>query len=174
MHNRTREDVLADKLGELVKGIQIDKDMADWIAEALQKDSEKEKGYNDKKFQVLTSQATKIQNRMKQAYRDKLDGNITEEFFQENMKEWQKELSEIQLTLSQCDNPGTKLEDGIFILELSKKAYLLYSQRNSLEKRKILNFLLSNGLLKSGNPCPVYRKPFDILTNPALCSVRGG
>jgi hypothetical protein len=33
------------------------------------------------------------------------------------------------------------------------------------ERAKLLNFLLSNALLKDGNLCSTYRKPFDILAN---------
>ena len=49
----------------------------------------------------------------------------------------------------------------------------LYFQQNSTEKRELLNFLLSNCTFESGNLCPEWRKPFDILINPAIRSVRG-
>ena len=38
------------------------------------------------------------------------------------------------------------VQDGIRLLELSKKAYFLYKQQDSSEKRKLLNFVCSNSI----------------------------
>jgi DNA invertase Pin-like site-specific DNA recombinase len=172
---RIREEELDRLLGEVVKKIKIDEKIANWVEKSINKGSEKEREYIEKKLRVLNAQLTKINNRMKQAYKDKLDGLISEKFFKENMKEWEKEKEEIEKEIIECENllKDIRVEDTKLILELAQNAYYLYSQQPPSEKRKLLNIILSNCVFDSGNLYPVFKKPFDILANFSLCSVRG-
>jgi Fe2+ transport system protein B len=172
---RIREEELDRLLGEVVKKIKIDEKIVNWVEKSINKGSEKEREYIEKKLRVLNAQLTKINNRMKQAYKDKLDGLISEKFFKENMKEWEKEKEEIEKEIIECENllKDIRVEDTKLILELAHNAYYLYSQQPPSEKRKLLNIILSNCVFDSGNLYPVFKKPFDILANFSLCSVRG-
>jgi len=175
-NTRIREEDLDGLLGEVVKRIKIDEKIANWVEKSINKGSEKEREYLEKKLQVLNAQLTKINNRMKQAYEDKLDGLISEEFFKKNMKEWEREKEEIEIEINRCENllKDIRVDDAKLIMELAYNAYYLYSQQPPSEKRKLLNILLSNCTFDSGTLCPAYKKPFDVLANPAICSVRGG
>jgi hypothetical protein len=51
----------------------------------------------------------------------------------------------------------------LYSLELSKKAYFLYKQQNSSEKRKLLNFVCSNSIWKDHTLTATFRQPFDLL-----------
>jgi hypothetical protein len=55
------------------------------------------------------------------------------------------------------------VQDGIRLLELSKKAYFLYKQQDSSEKRKLLNFVCSNSKWKDQTLTATFRQPFDRL-----------
>lgn len=55
------------------------------------------------------------------------------------------------------------VQDGIRLLELSKKAYFLYKQQDSSEKRKLLNFVCSNSIWKDHTLTATFRQPFDLL-----------
>jgi site-specific DNA recombinase len=55
------------------------------------------------------------------------------------------------------------IEEGVRLLELTQKAVDLYEKQEMMEKRRILDFVLSNCLWKDGALIPNYRKPFDML-----------
>ena len=55
------------------------------------------------------------------------------------------------------------VQDGIRLLELSKKAYFLFKKQNSSEKRKLLNFVCSNSIWKDQTLTAMFRQPFDLL-----------
>jgi hypothetical protein len=55
------------------------------------------------------------------------------------------------------------VQDGIRLLELSKKAYFLYKQEDSSEKRKLLNFVCSNSILKDHTLTATVRQPLIYL-----------
>ena len=54
-------------------------------------------------------------------------------------------------------------EEGVQLLELAQRAHALFESQPSQQKRKILNFVLSNCTWKGGELTAQYRKPFDLL-----------
>jgi hypothetical protein len=54
-------------------------------------------------------------------------------------------------------------EEGIRLLELAQRAHLLFENQPPAEKRKLLDFVLSNCRWKDGKLQAEYRKPFDML-----------
>ncbi|HLM23878.1 MAG TPA: hypothetical protein VK274_02425 [Pyrinomonadaceae bacterium] len=55
------------------------------------------------------------------------------------------------------------VHDGVRLLELAKKAYLLFKQQSPSEKRKLLNFVCSNSVWKDQTLTVTFRQPFDLL-----------
>jgi site-specific DNA recombinase len=66
---------------------------------------------------------------------DKLDGRITEEFWERKSAEWRQEEERLQVLMRDLDEPHpNRLRDGARILELANKAHFLYLRQNSAEK----------------------------------------
>ena len=58
---------------------------------------------------------------MDQIYLDKLDGQVSEEFWEQNTGAWRKEQEEIRQTISQHEQANIHFfEDGIKLFELAK------------------------------------------------------
>ena len=55
------------------------------------------------------------------------------------------------------------IEEGIQLLELAHNAYVLFESQPATEKRKLLDFVLSNCTWKGGELTTKYRQPFDVL-----------
>jgi hypothetical protein len=86
------------------------------------------------------------------------------DFFERKLREWrqtQKRLAD-QITEYQ-EAAHDYVQDGIRLLELSKKAYFLCKQQDSSEKRKLLNFVCSNSIWKDHTLTATFRQPFDLL-----------
>ena len=62
----------------------------------------------------------------------------------------------------------TYFDEGIKIFELAQNAYTLFLKQKPLEKRRLLNFLLSNCTWKHGELHAEFRQPFDILAVTAM------
>jgi site-specific DNA recombinase len=159
-----RQEELEEKMGEIVRNIQIDKEHLELIVEALRLSHSQEKEYHDQMIKNLNAVYLRLQNRLDQAYLDKLDGNISEEFWKLKSEEWRTEQQSIREKIHLHESANVNYFDqGVRILELAHRAYPLYLRQDSFEKRKLLDFLLSNCTLNDGILCPTYRKPFDIL-----------
>ena len=59
-------------------------------------------------------------------------------------------------------------DQGIKILKLTQKLYLVYFQKNPKEKSQLVKLLLSNCTLNDENLCPTYKKSFGKITERAL------
>ena len=83
---------------------------------------------------------------MEQAYLDKLDGKIPDEFWQRKSVEWQSEESEVLGVLRGLNQPNEQSHvlNLTRILELANKACFLYLKQNAAERAKLLQLLVSN------------------------------
>ncbi|MBI3408098.1 MAG: recombinase family protein [Planctomycetes bacterium] len=159
-----REETLEDQFAEIVRRIQLDEETAEWIKLALRDSLADETRFYQQAVGRLTAQLEQVKRRLNQAYLDKLDGKITEEFWAEKSSEWQTEQARLiaELTRHQESDSGY-LDSGVHILELAEQAYDLYLHQPPAEKRRLLTLLLSNCTLTNGKISPVYRQPFDII-----------
>src|SRR5712692_3025228 len=96
----------------------------------------------------LQQRLASVRHRIDQAYMDKLDGKISEEFWQRKTAEWQLEEQQIQMAMQGLEDAHPdRLLTAKRTLELANKAYFLYVTQTPAEQAKLLKMVLSN--------CPV-------------------
>ena len=142
----------------------------DWVTEALHQSHADQRRFRDEAIAQLRAEHSKIRNRLDKLYEDRLDGFIEPAFFERKAQEWrqaQKRLTD-QIGEHQ-DSNHNYFQDGVRLLELSKKAYFLFEKQNPAEKRRLLDFVCSNSTWKDQTLTATFRQPFDILavTNKA-------
>ncbi len=116
----------------------------------------------------LNHRLASVRRRMDQAYTDKLDSKIPEDFWTRRSQEWQREEQQILLAIRGLeDSEPDRALTATRILELANKAYFLYLRQNPVEKGKLLKIVLSNCLIDNVSIYPTYRKPFDLILNAA-------
>ena len=101
---------------------------------------------------------------MSQAYADKLDGKIAEDFWQRQMSQWQSEEQQIKLSMEPLKEPKTDCAlNAQRTLELAHVAYSLYVTQKPAEQAELLRKVLSNCSIDAVSVTPTYRKPFDMI-----------
>ena len=159
-----REEVISEKFGDLLKLIQINEEILNWIIEALKESNTEKKEYHQGMLSSLNRELSKIQTRLVKIYEDRLDGLITTELWEQMNKKYLLEQEAIKRKLQAHLSANERYyEGGIRILELAQRAYILYKTQNFLEQRKLLNFILLNCKLKDGELHPEFRQPFDMI-----------
>jgi site-specific DNA recombinase len=106
---------------------------------------------------------------MDSAYLDKLDGKITEEFWQRKQDEWQSEEGRITGQIQGIKEPifEQRLIDAHRILELAQNAHSLYLTRKPAEQAELLRSVLLNCSIDAVSLYPTYRSPFDLIAKRA-------
>ena len=160
----TREEVLEEKFTEVLKGLSLDSKVLTWVTEALRESHGDEKHYHDEAIERLQKEYARLQDRIEAMYVDKLDGKIDGNFFDRKAGEWCAEQDRISLSIEEHQTANqTYLEEGIRILELSRRAHELFRKQEPREKRRLLNFVLSNCTWGNGDLEVTYRQPFDMI-----------
>ncbi len=159
-----REEELGDRLGKILRDIHIPDAVLAQLQESLLSDKGREEEIREQQGRLLEQRLAQIHRRMDQAYQDKLDGKIGEEFWARKSAEWQAEEHQVLGSIQslQATRPE-RLLDAARILELANKAYFLYVKQPPAEKAKLLRMVLSNCAIDAVSIYPTYRKPFDLI-----------
>jgi site-specific DNA recombinase len=159
-----REEELGDRLGEILKDIHIPDAILTQLKSALLSGKSCQDKHRKQQGERLQQRLEVVRHRVEQAYIDKLDGKITEEFWARQSAHWQREEEQIHLAMQGLEQSSPdRMVEGVKILELANKAHFLYLRQPPTEKAKLLRIVLSNCTLDAASIYPTYRKPFDLI-----------
>jgi hypothetical protein len=132
-------------LGQVLKDIHIPDDILAQLERSLLHDRGRDEAHGKSENERLRTRLTQLRRRAEQAYVDKLDGKITEAFWEAKSSEWNQEEQQIHSALDGLKQPSPeKMWNGIRILELANKAYFLYVKQQPAEKAPNCTFELQN------------------------------
>jgi hypothetical protein len=106
-------------------------------------------------------------------YVDKLDGKIDGDFFDKMAGQWREEQRRLQHDIDRHEEAEQSyMDEGVRILELARNAKALFEQQPAREKRRLLNFVLSNCSWEDGEVVATLRQPFDLLAETTAIAAR--
>jgi hypothetical protein len=159
---------MAAKLGVVLKDIRIPDAILTKLQESLTCDQNQLLNNASVQRNSLEQRLAAVQRRMDQAYQDKLDEMIPQEFWERKMLEWTEDERQIQAALTRLEVPSSgPILGAKRILELANKAYSLYLTQNPTEQAILLRMVLLNCSVDAASVCPTYRKPFDLICRRA-------
>ncbi len=139
--------------------------LAEWIRKALKESHKDEIEYHSSALNELNQKYNQIQQRLDKLYDDKLDGNITEEFYNRKFQQYTEEKEKILEAIERHSQASNKyFELGINIYELSQKAREIYLKASLEQKRQLISLVFTNLLLDEGKLSYSYSKPFQLLS----------
>jgi len=160
----TREEVLAERFARTLKGMALDIDVVEWVAGALRESHADEKHERDEAVARLQANYDQIQTRLDAMYLDKLDGRIDAPFFDRKAADWRREQHGILRAIQvHQDADQSYIEDGIQLLELASDAHQLFLEQEPQEKRRLLEFMVSNASWKEDELSVNLRQPFNLI-----------
>ena len=153
--------------------MQFDDETLELVSSALRESDADEKRFHEDAIQRLQIEYSRLQNRIDQMYIDKLDGRVDAEFFDQKSAEWRQEQAGVRQTLEQHENANQSyLEEGVAILELADRAAELFEKQVASEKRRLLDFVVSNCRWADGELTVKFRQPFDMIAVRAKEPIR--
>jgi site-specific DNA recombinase len=169
-----REEVLERQFSDLLGQLSFDDEALGWVREALHASHTDETREHEGAIERLQTEHRRLQNRLDAMYVDKLDGRVDATFYERMSASWREEqgccLREIEQ--HQAANKSY-MDEGVRLLELARNARRLFERQEPREKRRLLNFLVSNCSWKSGELTVTLRQPFDLLSETTLALEKG-
>ena len=160
----TREEVLEEKFTGLLKSISFDAEVLSWVTKALRESHGDEKKFHDEQIARLQRDQRRVQGRIDVMYMDKLDGRIDAAYFDSKAAECRNEQVRLAQEIEMHRNANRHyIDEGAKLLDLARRAHQLFERQPAREKRKLVDFVLSNCQWKNGELMADYRQPFDLL-----------
>jgi site-specific DNA recombinase len=106
-------------------------------------------------------------------YIDKLDGKIGGDFYEKFAGDWREKQCRLQREIDRHEAAEQSyMDEGVQILELAQNAQRLFEQQEPRQKRRLLNFVLSNCSWDDGEVVATFRQPFDLLAETTAIIAR--
>jgi hypothetical protein len=161
-----REEKLARIFGEIVNSISLSKIQCKWIKNVIKERKDIELIALNNRLSALSSQKSKIENRISKLLDMKFDGNIDDQTYKWKEAEYRNQLMDIDLSIKKYGNLNPNYyNDCRRILDFSNRLNTIYSRADLEDKARILRLLASKYVLDGLTISATYRKPFSYLNN---------
>jgi site-specific DNA recombinase len=144
----------------------------EWVRDALHASHADERREQEEAIKRHQAEYKRLQDRINAMYVDKLDGVVDTGFFEKMSNQWREEQTRCQREIDRHQNADKSyMEEGVQLLELARNAQRLFERQEPREKRRLLNFVLSNCTWDDGEVVATFRQPFDLLAETAAVAV---
>ena len=163
-----REEVIAEQFSEILGRLQFGQGTLQWLTKALQESHADQAKEHEAAVARLQAEYDRLQARIHAIYVDQLDGGIDKAMFNQLSGQWRKEQNRLLDDIAfHGAADQSYLEEGAQLLGLASNAQEMFARQEPSEKRRLLNFVLSNSTWQNGTLIPVWRQPFDLLAETA-------
>ncbi len=148
-------------IGEFLKSFHVSKNLLESI-QCFIKDIHNDKNnYQEQVESNITMKIEQLSKRIRQAYDDKCDGKIDEDFWKERNQEYHAERAELIEKLQRINEADEKFYDTCEqLLKFAKNAYDMFMNGTVEDKRFITQIVLSNSTY--------YDKKLDVELHPVF------
>jgi site-specific DNA recombinase len=171
--NYVREEALEQKFTEMLGQLRFDDEVLEWVRESLHASHADERREHEEAIRRLQGEHKRLGDRINAMYLDKLDGRVDSAFFDKMSAQWREEQTRCLREIAGHESAEQSyMDEGIQILELARNAQKLFERQEPREKRRLLNFLLSNCSWENGEVVAAFRQPFDFLAQTTAVATR--
>ena len=165
-HKYLREEKLEKKIIKVLKDLECkDKDMLAWIRNTLKENHKYEVEARTKEINSLHQEEKKLLKRLDKLYEDKVDGEITKEFYKSKSENYSMKLRQVRINMKKLIEANEKyINLGLAIFELAQASAKVYEMcPTEAEKREVLNTVFLNIKIKDGNIDPDYKNGLELV-----------
>lgn len=160
------EPQIEDQLIKFVTNLEVKNPrLMAWIRKALKESHKELIEYNTTSLNELNERFKTIEGRFEKIYDDKLDGKITEEFYNKQFKRYTKEKEEIAESLNkQSQNSNKFYQLSMNIYDLAQRAKEIYLKAKNINtKRQLIRLIFANLSINKGVLDYEYSTAFKVL-----------
>ena len=102
-------------------------------------------------------------------YVDKVDSVADSAFYEKISSQWREKQNRCQREIDRLQTANKSyMDEGVKMIELASNAQTRYENQEPRQKRRLLNFLLSNCSWLDGKVVATFRQPFDLLAETSV------
>ncbi|PIR42693.1 hypothetical protein CO058_00540 [candidate division WWE3 bacterium CG_4_9_14_0_2_um_filter_35_11] len=138
-----------------------------WVGKAIREQNRNEINYYEAISTDLVSKKNMYERRISMLYNDKLDGKVTESFYNQKIDEFRGESEKIENTINKNQGAFNKYGKlGTNLYDLSQRASYIYKEAKSeSHRRSLVNLMFSELILDAMSLQAKYNEAFDLIHN---------
>jgi site-specific DNA recombinase len=160
----TREEVLSRQFANVLSELVIPPAILEWLGDAVLSSDRTEQAAREEMIKKFRTRYDQIEARVGVMYIDKLDGRITQEFFDKQADTWRREQDSLLRKIQEIQKATpAPIDQAIDMLRLTSRASELFLQQPAVERRRLLQTVVEKAAWKDGRLLPALFEPFEIL-----------
>ncbi len=153
--------------------LRFDDEVLEWVREALHASHADERQEHEEAIRRIEIEHKRLGDRINAMYVDKLDGRVDNAFFDKMSAQWREEQNRCLREIERHqETEQSYLDEGVELLELAQNAQRLFERQDARQKRRLLNFVVSNCTWDEGEVVATFRQPFDLLAKTTAIAAR--
>ena len=169
----TRQEILSEAFAGILQELVIPQPVLEWLGGTVLESDRTEQAAREHAIKRLQAQHNQIESRIETMYMDKLDGRITQEFFDRNSAakrdDQQSILRKIQTIRTAVSTP---IDPAVDMLRLTSRASELFLEQPATEQRRFLGTVVEKATWQDGALQTSLFEPFEILRRSNSESIR--
>jgi site-specific DNA recombinase len=160
----TRQEVLAGQFAGMLGDLVIPPAILEWLRDAVLSSDRTEAAAREERMRKLRTRYDQIESRIEIMYMDRLDGRITEKFFDQQTATMRREQDGLLCKIQEIQKAApAPIDQAIDMLRLTSRASELFMQQPGNEQRRLLQTVLEKASWKDGRLQTALFEPFEIL-----------
>ncbi len=160
----TREEILAREFAEVLQELVIPPAILEWLGDAVLSSDRTEQAAREETIKKLYARHEQIEARIGTMYMDKLDGRITQEFFDKQTGTLRREQNSLFCKIQDIQKAAlAPVDQAVDILRLTSQTSELFLQQPATEQRRLLQTVVKKAAWKGGTLQTALFEPFEIL-----------
>jgi DNA invertase Pin-like site-specific DNA recombinase len=169
----TRQEVLSQQFAHLLQELVIPPEILEWLGDAVLTSDRTEQAARAETIKKLQARYEQIEGRVGTMYMDKLDGRITQEFFDTQAATLRREQDGLLRKIQEIQKATpAPIDQAIDILRLTSQASELFLQQAPTEQRRLLRRVVEKAAWRHGALEIALFEPFEILRHSNCESYR--
>ena len=159
-----KEDILTGEYAKAFARLTLSKETAQKIIEDLKKANEDHLYVSTEFIGQLEKDKEKLRQRKSKLYDEYLDAGITKEFYEEKLKQYDKELARVNDKLASIEKVDKDFYTTAgYIIELAKHSAALFKRSEPEERKLLIQTVLLNVRWNGKKLLYDYAEPFNLL-----------
>ena len=160
----TRQEILAREFAEVLQELVIPQAILEWLGSDVLTSDQTEQAARAQAIKKLQARHEQIQARIETMYLDKLDGRITQVFFDKQSAAWRVEQDGLQRKIQDVQKATpAPIDQAVETLRLTSRASELFLQQPAAEQRRLLRVVVEKAAWQDGALRTTLFEPFEIL-----------
>jgi hypothetical protein len=160
----TRQETLTGEFANLLRDLVIPQPVLDWLGGAVLESDRTEQAAREQTIKRLQARCEQIEARIETMYLDKLDGRITQEFFDKQSTMWRAEQDAVLRKIQDIQKAApVPVDQAIDIISLASRASELFLEQPAAEQRRLLQVVVEKAAWKDRTLRTTLFEPFEIM-----------